>query len=102
MILWAVACKAPLFLEFSRKAYWSWSPFLSPGDLPKPGIKPGSPAQQADSLPSELPGKPKMQVPNSQIQCTFHYIQLFVKQEISLPSKNLHLFKKKTPKHFFP
>ena len=36
-------------------------PFPSPGDLPDPGIKPGSPALQADSLPTELPGKSKMQ-----------------------------------------
>ena len=35
-----------------------WVPFPSPGDLPNPGIKPRSPALQADSLPSEPPGKP--------------------------------------------
>ena len=34
-------------------------PSPPPGDLPNPGIKPRSPALQADSLPSELPGKPK-------------------------------------------
>ena len=34
-----------------------WEPFPSPGDLPNPGIKPRSPALQADSLPSEPPGK---------------------------------------------
>ena len=39
--------------------HWSGSPFLSPGDLPDPGNQPGSPALQADSLPSEPPGKPK-------------------------------------------
>ena len=33
-------------------------PFPSPGDLPNPGIKPGSPAWQVDSLPTELSGKP--------------------------------------------
>jgi len=33
-------------------------PFPSPGDLPDPGIKPRSPALQADSLPSEPPGNP--------------------------------------------
>ena len=33
--------------------------FPSPGDLPNPGIEPGSPALQADALPSEPPGKPK-------------------------------------------
>ena len=36
-------------------------PFPSPGDLPNPGIEPGSPALQADALPSEPPGKPVMQ-----------------------------------------
>ena len=35
-------------------------PILSPGDLPNPGIEPGSPALQADSLPTELSGKPDM------------------------------------------
>ena len=38
--------------------YWSRLPFLSPGDRPHPGIKPRSYALQADSLPSEPPGKP--------------------------------------------
>ena len=37
--------------------YWSEQPIPSPGDLPIPGIEPGSPALQADSLPTELPGK---------------------------------------------
>ena len=40
-------------MEFSRQEYWSGLPFPSPGDLPDPGIKPRSPALQADSLPSE-------------------------------------------------
>ena len=40
-------------MEFSRQEYWSGLPFPSPGDLPDPGIEPGSPALQADSLPSE-------------------------------------------------
>ena len=44
---------------FSRQEYWSGLPFPSPGDLPNPGIEPGSPTLQADSLPSEPPGKPK-------------------------------------------
>ena len=43
--------------DFSRQGYWSGSPFPSPGDLPNPGIEPGSPALQADSLPTELQGK---------------------------------------------
>ena len=43
--------------EFSKPEYWSGYPFLSPGDLPNPGIKPRSPAFQADSLPAEPQGK---------------------------------------------
>ena len=39
-------------------AYWSGLPFPSPGDLFNPGIKPGSLVLQADSLPTEQPGKP--------------------------------------------
>ena len=46
---------APLSMGFSRQEYWSGLPFPSPGDLPDPGIKSGSPALQADSLPSEPP-----------------------------------------------
>ena len=40
--------------------YWSGEPIPSPGDLPHPGIEPGSPAWQADSLPAELPRKPNI------------------------------------------
>ena len=47
-------------MEFSRPEYWSGQPFPSPGDLPNPGIKPRSPALQADSLPTELSGKPRV------------------------------------------
>ena len=46
-------------MEFSRPEYWSGQPFPSPVDLPNPGIEPGSPALQGDSLPAELQGKPK-------------------------------------------
>ena len=45
-------------LEFSRPEYWSGQPFPSPMDLPHPGIEPRSPALQANSLPTELSGKP--------------------------------------------
>ena len=44
-------------MEFSRQEYWSGFPFPSPGNLPDPGIEPRSPTLQADSLPSEPPGK---------------------------------------------
>ena len=49
---------APPSMEFSRQEYWSGLPFPSPGDIPDLGIKPRSPALQADSLPFEPPGKP--------------------------------------------
>ena len=55
---WTVAHQAPLSREFSRQEYWSGLPFSSPADLPNPWIEPKSPALQADSLPSEPPGKP--------------------------------------------
>ena len=45
-------------MGFSRQAYWSGLPLPSPGDLPDPGIAPGSLALQADSLPTEPWGKP--------------------------------------------
>ena len=54
---WTVAHQAPPSMEFSRQEYWSGLPFPSPGDLPDPRIEPGSPAIQADALPSEPPGK---------------------------------------------
>ena len=53
-----IAHQAPLSMEFSRQEYRSRFPFPSPGDLPKPGMEPRSPALQADSLLSGPPGKP--------------------------------------------
>ena len=54
--LWTVAYQAVWSMGFSRQEYWSGLPFPSPGDLPNPGIEPGSPALQTDTLPSEPPG----------------------------------------------
>ena len=48
---WTLAHQALLFMGFSRQEYWSGLPFPSPGNFPHPGIVPGSPALQADSLP---------------------------------------------------
>ena len=59
---WTAAYQAPPSMGFSRQEYWSGLPFPSPRDLPSPGIKPGSPALQADALPSEPPGRPKVKV----------------------------------------
>ena len=55
---WTVAFQASLSMGFSRQGYWSGLPFPSAGGLPNPGIEPGSPTLQANSLPSEPPGKP--------------------------------------------
>ena len=52
------AHQPPLSMEFSRQEYRSGLLFPSPGDLPEPGIEPGSPALQADALPTEPPGSP--------------------------------------------
>ena len=41
--------QAPLSMEFSRQEYGSKLPFPSPGDLPDPGIEPGSPTLQTES-----------------------------------------------------
>ena len=63
------ARQAPLSMEFSKQEYWSGLPCPSPGDLPKPGIEPRSPALQADSLPSEPSGKLK------NIKCTYKNVR---------------------------
>ena len=58
---WTIALQTPLSMGFSRQEHWSGLPFLPPGDLPNPGIKSRSPELQADSLPSEPPGKPRLE-----------------------------------------
>ena len=44
-------------MGFSWQGFLGGLPFPSPGDLLDPGIEPGSPALQADSLLTELPVK---------------------------------------------
>ena len=83
---WTTAYQAPPSMGFSRQEYWSKLPFPSPGDLPYPGIEPGPPALQADSLPSAEPkgspsetevGKNKTKTNNwSQLIEGFHYHRL--------------------------
>ena len=51
-----IAWQAPLSMGSSRQEYWSGLPFPSPVDLPNPGVEPGSPALQEDSLPNEIWG----------------------------------------------
>ena len=57
-----------------QQEYWSGLPFPSPGDLPSPGIEPGSPALQVDSLPSEPLGKPVVSIYRYKI-CAYSYLR---------------------------
>ena len=59
MTPWTVARQAPLSMGFSRREYWNGLPFPSPGNLPDPGIEPGSSALQVESLPLSHQGRQK-------------------------------------------
>ena len=60
---WTVAHQAPLSLEFSRQKYWSRLPFLTPGDLPNPGMETVSLLSPALAEGSFMPpGKPQVNV----------------------------------------
>ena len=80
---WTVVYEAPPSMGFSRQEYWSGLPFPSPGDLPDPGIKPQSPALQADTLPSKPPGKCSLGISNcleeisSLSHCFLYFFALF-------------------------
>ena len=63
MTLSTIAHQAPLSMEFFRQEYWSGLLLPSPGDIPDPGMEPGSPSLQEDSLPSEPPGKDIINLP---------------------------------------
>ena len=89
---WTIANQAYTSIGFSRQGYWSGLPFPSPGDLPDPGVEPGSPALEADALTSEPPGKPQEywnelscpppgDLPNPRIK-----LRSFILQADSLPS----------------
>ena len=78
-----VAHQAPLSKEFSRQEYWSGLPFPFPGGFLHRGIKPRSPALQADSLLSKLWGSPKLYILYSPLLLSNHY---------SLPNKLLSSF----------
>ena len=76
---WTVAHRLVCPWGFSRQEYWSELLFPSPGDLSNPGIEPRSPALQADSLPSEPPGKPK----NTGVGCHFLLQGIFPSQGLN-------------------
>ena len=90
-IPWTVANGAPPSMGFSRQEYWSGLPFPSPGELPDPGIEPGSPALQADALLSEPQGKPSWW--KDQTSCTklCHHVPMLSSLEDSGSEKlSLH------------
>ena len=68
---WTAARQPPLSMGFSRQEDWSGLPFPPPRDLPDPGIKPWSPALQADSLLPSHWGSPKLCIPEENLPwCT--------------------------------
>ena len=72
--------------------YWSGWPMPSPGDLPDPGIKPGSPALQADSLPADLWGKHHVPVSTP----TIHWRNAFILDWYNNKNLLLYLLNKET------
>ena len=75
--LWTIACQAPLSMGFSRQEYWSGLLCPAPGDLPDPGIEPGSlmsPAWQVGSLPLEPHGRPMQ---DNDLYLNHHYTLTF-------------------------
>ena len=77
---WPVAHQAPLSMGFSREEYWSGLPFPSPGDLPKPGIEPMSPALAGGFFTTKQLEKPLYQHIDEQIMSKYscHRILLIV------------------------
>ena len=83
-------------MGFSRQEYLSGLPFPSPGDLPDPGIKSGSPTFQADALTSEPPGKPcqviRQNLPRKVVVLvkSLSCVRFFVTPQTSLPGSSVH------------
>ena len=69
-----VAFQGPLSMEFPRQEYWNRLPFPSLGDFPSQGIEPGFPALQADALPSEPPGRQRLELKEKMGENTQSYI----------------------------
>ena len=82
--LFANPWTVPLSMGFSRQKYSSGLPFPPPRDLPDTGMEPWSPALQADSLLSEPPGKPTLNVDDAQLWASPFSFSIFL-------SKNLRM-----------
>ena len=104
---WTVAYQAPRSMGFSRQEYWSGLPFPPPGDLPNPGIEPGSPALKADALPSELPrlstsickhaSHKKASNSDTPVQSTHHFTFSLPPSPLPTPKTSLFLYSTNTP-----
>ena len=97
--LQTVAYQAPPSVGFSREEYWSGLPFISPKDLPDPGIEPRCPPLWADALPSEPPRKPVQfssvklysHCCETNLHNSFNIVKLkFYTHETSTPHSPLH------------
>ena len=91
MTLWTVAHQAPLSTGFSSQENWSGLPCPPPEDLPDPGIKPmtsASPALQADSLPTQPPGKPRNTKSESESEVAQSCLSLCDPMDCSLPGSS--------------
>ena len=108
---WTIAHRAPPSMEFSRQEYWSGLPFPSPGGLPDPGIEPRSPSLQANTLPSEPPGKyphgltalcafPLTHIGNPRHQISNHNLEWYKPSFLSLLYSSQILFEDTTCMHF--
>ena len=82
---WITACQAPLSMGFSRQECWSGLPCPPPADLPDPGIEPRSPALQADSLPTELQGKPHTRRQSLSLQCRYPRVAVIAGCLLNIP-----------------
>ena len=75
---WTLARQVLLSIGFSRQEYWNGMLCALPGDLPDPGIEPMSPELQADSLPTEPPGKPNYALATTNL-FLFHHSFVFLR-----------------------
>ena len=81
---WTIAHQAPQSMEFSRQEYWCGLLFPSPGDLPDPGMEPGSPTLQADALQYESLGKPYLCITHLNIKVTHLFLRIHLSLGIKL------------------
>ena len=87
---WTAACQAPLSMGFPRQECWRGLSFPPPGFRLHPGVEPGVPAMQADSLPTQLPGKPSDLYHASNVHSSYNFKMHYVTDNINSMWKNFH------------